>query len=324
MVAPPLCIVYFDMMCVSGHMPTRKSILESAEFTGLKVIEGLHEFLLGVHQEGTVGGYRLIERCAAEHEVKTSLLALQGDVLTMIAEENEMVGGSCFVLIDRHFTLHHHDAGVVMLREVKLYTASGIEFDIIHLDGGEGVGDTLGALKLSCYHFHLSGIGWKQILRYLGVGDALIVGGSHLVFGGKVYPKLHHLEYATLAAEFLLVILFVEDTGSGCHPLEIALADDAGIATTIVMLHTAMIGECHGLESAVRVYTYTSRSVAWSHLHLRIVVEEEEWAHAVVGHIIAIGKEIVYLKSVAYPVRCGGRQYLLHLFGLHNSVFVCD
>jgi hypothetical protein len=47
------------------------------------------------------------------------------------------------------------------------------------------------------------------------------------------------------------------------------------------------------------MYAHTTRFLARSEVYFGIIIEQEEGAHALLAHIVAAGKEVMYPEAIA-------------------------
>src|SRR5690348_9536528 len=106
--------------------------------------------------------------------------------------------------------------------------------------------------------------------------DALIFCRGHLMFFGKINPKLHHFKRTTFLIKFLFMVFLMKNAAAGGHPLHIAGIDDATISRTVMMRNTALISKCDRFDAAMRMYTYTPGNFRWREMNFCIKVKKEE------------------------------------------------
>lgn len=96
--------------------------------------------------------------------------------------------------------------------------------------------------------------------RNVGMAYRLIAGSRHLMARGQIDPQLHHLQRAAATRERLRVKLFMEDPCASRHPLHIARADDAALASRVAMRNLALVDDGHRLKTAMRMHAHATRS----------------------------------------------------------------
>src|SRR5690606_706855 len=97
------------------------------------------------------------------------------------------------------------------------------------MHGCEGACRTFLLLILTSDHPYRTSIIRQSHHRYVTVQYCLVTWRSHLVFGGQINPKLHHLQRTTLGGECFGVKLFMQYAGTCGHPLHVPGTDGTAL-----------------------------------------------------------------------------------------------
>ena len=133
------------------------------------------------------------------------------------------------------------------------------------------------------------------------IPNFLVVGRRHLEPGRQVDPELDHFHRAPLAGKPAAVKLFVNDSGSGGHPLHVAGTNGAVVAGRVAMLQLALIDDGHGFKTPMGVLFNAARLGGRRKLVRTRVIEQQERADR--RPTIMVGKQAADRKSVSHPMR---------------------
>src|SRR5450830_95645 len=115
------------------------SVLHLAKTTGVKISKRLMDLLLSIHHKWTMSDDRLVDRFAAEQQHPGVVAGLQGQLRAVALKQCQLPLARNFFAIDQHRTAQDHQRGIASGVQAQGQRLAGVEAQVPHVDGREGV-----------------------------------------------------------------------------------------------------------------------------------------------------------------------------------------
>lgn len=221
-------------------------------------MEGLVDFLLGIHDKRTVLDDGLLDGLASnDHKVTVVRERLDRNVSTAVVVEDERVMRIRLVLVTAKESRARDgvDKTSKVLGNHLLHRLALLELDVDEHGRRAGHNRALDAVGFTGNDLQIDAFLRRDMLD-LGGGVLLVVGLGHLVLGREVDPELEAVGTAVARGD-----LGVDNAACGRHPLQVAGADIALVALEVLVEELALEHVSDRFETTVRMVGETAGRV---------------------------------------------------------------